>query len=65
MTPAEQENAIRAQCRRCTEEIKKGDEQKAEASMGCDGETHHQKTPPADCAAGRQPPGVRSKNWPA
>lgn len=23
MTPAEQENAIRAQCRRCTEEIKK------------------------------------------
>jgi hypothetical protein len=32
--------------------------------MGCDGETHHQKTPPADCAAGRQPPGVRSQNWP-
>ncbi len=23
MTPAEQENAVRAQCRRCTEEIKK------------------------------------------
>jgi hypothetical protein len=23
MTPAEQENIIRAQCRRCTEEIKK------------------------------------------
>lgn len=51
MTP-ETDNAIRAACRRCTEEIKQAMRKKAKAELERHSDANHPETPPANCTSG-------------